>query len=250
MELAEAIEAVPPVFLPRRSRWVVGVDLGQSADPTAIAVLERQDGVLDFNSEIDRHCGCGVIPQQKSMRLLVRHLERLKLHTSYPDQVQHVKEMLARPPLCGDGDRVQPAELVIDQTGVGKAVGDIFDAAGMAPVKIVITAGNESTCAGFNTWHVAKTILISQVDALLHTGELKFADKLAEATAMKGELLDFRRSLSATGRATYQARSGQHDDLVLSVAIATFGSHAPTGNGKFWNVDMVDRNRKELRNEQ
>src|SRR5262249_40008050 len=34
------------------------------------------------------------------------------------------------------------------------------------------------------------------------------------------ELKDFRRHLTAAGRATYQARTGKHDDLVLAVAIA------------------------------
>ena len=37
---------------------------------------------------------------------------------------------------------------------------------------------------------------------------------------MKDELLDFRRKLSDAGRATYAARTGKHDDLVLAVAIA------------------------------
>ena len=46
-----------PVFLPRSSRFVVGLDLGQSTDPTAIAVLEKKIGVIDSGSDADRHCG-------------------------------------------------------------------------------------------------------------------------------------------------------------------------------------------------
>ncbi|MGC1958407.1 MAG: hypothetical protein WA683_12310, partial [Pseudolabrys sp.] len=34
-------------------------------------------------------------------------------------------------------------ELVIDETGVGRAVGDIFNEAGLKPIKVTITAGNE-----------------------------------------------------------------------------------------------------------
>jgi hypothetical protein len=34
------------------------------------------------------------------------------------------------------------------------------------------------------------------------------------------ELKDFRRHVTTAGRATYQARTGRHDDLVLAVAIA------------------------------
>jgi hypothetical protein len=140
---------------------------------------------------------------------------------SYPTIVQHIKDLVTRPPLCGD-TRSKPADLVIDETGVGRAVGDIFEQAGLKPKRVSITAGSEVTPAGRDRWHVAKTVLISTVDAMLHRGVLRFAAALTEAGAMRDELLDFRRHLGAAGRATYQARTGKHDDLVLAVAIAAW----------------------------
>ena len=47
-----------PVFLLRSTTFVVGVDLGQSTDPTAVCVLEWRKGVLDSNSEWERHTRC------------------------------------------------------------------------------------------------------------------------------------------------------------------------------------------------
>ena len=38
-----------------------------------------------------------------------------------------------------------------------------------------------------------------------------------------GELQAFRVTLTARGRDTYAARSGEHDDLVLAVALAVWG---------------------------
>jgi predicted RNase H-like nuclease len=67
---------------------------------------------------------------------------------------------------------------------------------------------------------VAKSLLISGVDARLHSGELRFAAELGEAHTLAEEMKDFRRHVGAAGRATYQARTGRHDDLVLAVAIA------------------------------
>jgi hypothetical protein len=201
---------VPAIF---RQRYVVGVDLGQSADPTAIAILHwktvPQNSWTHDNFEHR---------QDAKESLEVRHLQRLPLGLAYPEQVQHVADMLARAPLCGDGES-RPAELVVDETGVGRPVSDIFETAGMRPQRITITAGAEATVAGHNRHHVAKSILISTLDARLHTGELKFAAALAEADAMKDELLDFRRRVSAAGRFSFEARVGKHDDLVLSVAI-------------------------------
>ncbi len=71
------------VFLPRETRWVIGVDLGQSSDPTAVAVLEHTRGVLDSNTPSNRHCGIVDVPQIPAERVDVRHLERLPLGMTY-----------------------------------------------------------------------------------------------------------------------------------------------------------------------
>jgi hypothetical protein len=144
----------------------------------------------------------------------VRHLQRLPLGLSYVDQVAHVGQLLARPPLNGG------CELVVDETGVGRAVADLFDDARLRPTRVTITAGGEQTCSGERSWHVAKSILISTLDARLHTGELRFAANLQEAGTMAEELKDFRRKVGAAGRYSFEARIGRHDDLVLSVSLA------------------------------
>src|SRR5262245_51530740 len=160
-----------PVFLHRSTSYVVGVDLGQSSDPTAVCVLEWQKGVLDGNSDWERHTCTGRLPQKPAQRLAVVHLERLPLGLAYPEVVQFIKDLLARLPLDAP-----TTTLVIDETGVGRAVGDIFAQTGMRPERVTITAGSEETAAaGFNRWSVAKQILISRLDAALHTGDLRIA---------------------------------------------------------------------------
>jgi hypothetical protein len=44
-----------PKFLPRKTRMVMGVDLGQIQDPTAICVIEHCEGVIDNGSDYERH---------------------------------------------------------------------------------------------------------------------------------------------------------------------------------------------------
>src|SRR5262245_15405929 len=214
------------VLLARRTSWVMGLDLGQSIDATAIAVVEHISGVLNFNSEFERHTNIDPLPTKRAQKLNVRHLQRLPTGLPYPEQVEIVKELLARPPLCGDG-KTPRATLVIDNTGVGRAVGDIFTVAGLKHQGVTITAGSEVTSVGRDRWNVSKSHLISSVDALLNTGELKFAADLAESSSMKEELANFRRKLSDAGRATYAARTGASDDLVLAVAIACWWAARP-----------------------
>ncbi len=201
-------------------KWIMGVDLGQSNDPTAICVLQHR--VIPEEKWIPNHKN-QTSRQERTEHFDVRHLERLPLGMSYPEQVQRVANVLARPPLNTG------CKLIIDETGVGRAVGDIFDAAGLYPNRITITAGQEATQQSGNRWHVAKGILISGVDARLHTGELRIAEALSDAGALQEELKDFQRKVSDAGRATYNARVGAHDDLVLAVAISLwFATNMPT----------------------
>jgi hypothetical protein len=221
MELSKERPA-EPVFIPQSTSWIVGVDLGQASDPTAICVLQHSKGVLDPNSEWERHTNTGLEPQRKAERLWVQHLERLPLGLSYPEIVQRVQTILVRPPI-DDPSTV----LVIDETGVGRAVGDIFVQHGMRPKRVTITAGSEETSAnGFDRWSVAKSILITRLDASLHTGRLEFAGAL-KSGPLAEELKNFRRDVSAAGRATYQARSGHHDDTVLAVSLANWWATRP-----------------------
>jgi hypothetical protein len=196
------VDIIPGTRRNSTVKYVLACDLGQSSDPTAICAIEHthafrewaRGGRDQFEDAFD-----------------VRHLARLPLGMPYPDQVAEIARLAARPPLAG-------CEVIFDQTGVGAAVCDIADDAGLRPTRVVITAGSEQSFTN-GAWHVAKATLISILDARLHLGELRFAAELLEAGAMKEELKDFKRKVSAAGRYQYEARVGRHDDLVLAVAI-------------------------------
>ena len=93
---------------------------------------------------------------------------------------------------------------------------------GLKPIKVTITAGNEESQNGYARFTVPKQVLVSNLDAMMHTGELRIAKELKETPALETELKDFRRHVSEAGRYSFKAREGQHDDLVLAVAIAAW----------------------------
>jgi hypothetical protein len=198
-------------------RFCVGVDLGQAQDPTAIAVVRHRVVPLSTwtpDRTTDRNAR-SILTQDVNETFECPHLERVPLGTSYPQIVQQVAEMLTRPPLRG-------AELVVDETGVGRPVSELFERAAIEPIRVCITAGFEPQKHGRRRWSVPKTELISNLDALMHTGALKIASALREAPALAEELKEFRRHLTDAGRSTYSARSGKHDDLVLAVALGSW----------------------------
>ena len=178
--------------------FYLGVDPGQAIDPTGIAIVQR---IADSN-------GSG-----KPLFHCV-HLRRLPLDTPYPGIVQYVRRLLSEPPLLGH------CELVLDLTGVGRPVADLFNSEGLRPVKVNITAGSAETISDRGVHHVAKLLLVSTVQTLLHDGRLQIQKDLPEAPVLKMELEDFRASVTDSGRWTFGARSGAHDDLVLALALA------------------------------
>jgi hypothetical protein len=103
----------------------------------------------------------------------VVHLERLRLNSSYVEQVAHVADVLSRPPLPQAG-----VDVVLDETGCGRPVADLFDAKGLQPQRVVITAGYDAERHGLRRWAVPKHLLVSGLDAALHTGRLKIAAAL------------------------------------------------------------------------
>jgi hypothetical protein len=194
-----------------RNDWYVGMDVGQSVDPSALAAVNHivTPGEWKYNDT------ARIWKQQKIERFNVRHLERIPLQTPYPAQIAHVRGVLGRPPLCG-------ATFGIDYTGCGRPVADSFSAAGLRPITILMTGGNEVTQQNGDTYHVPKLHLCSLLETKLSFKELRIAPELAEAPVLREELLDFSRKVSETGHVSYNAKVGKHDDEIIAVCLCLF----------------------------
>ena len=178
--------------------FYVGLDLGQANDYTAVSILEK------LSPEGD----------SKEHTYHVRHLERVR-GVSYPAIVSKISMMLRSPALAGK------VALVVDQTGVGVPVVDLLRQAGLRPIAVSIHGGDKATQDG-NNWRVPKRDLVGVLQVLLQTGRLKVASKLKLGSVLSQEMLNFRVKIDpVTAHDSYSAwREQDHDDLVLSVALA------------------------------
>lgn len=172
-------------------RWMVSVDLGQSADFTAIGALERTPG-----------------PD------VLRHVERCELGTPYPKIAKRVKEIADNPIFGGDVD------VLLDATGVGRPVVDICRAEGIRHlVPIIIGSGTHVTQDQYGYWHVPKKVLVGSTQVAMQNQALKLPSNHPLAETMLKELRNFKMKLSEAGNQRFEAwRSGDHDDLVLMLA--------------------------------
>jgi hypothetical protein len=197
------------------SRFFFGVDLGQSNDPSTIAVVER----------IGDQFRCG-------------HLERMPLGTSYPSVVHRVGSLMAAPICAGN------CELAIDATGVGRPVCDMFTHAGIPFIGVIITAGHAETIGSADCYrNVPKISLISHVQSLLHGGRLKIKKDLPEADTLINELKHFKVSYSSAGFMSFSARDGKHDDLVLALSVAVWCAQRTKTGQESWDDFLKQKER-------
>lgn len=177
--------------------FVVGLDLGQSNDYTAVAVVESDDAVNPRTYQL-------------------RHLDRWR-GLPYPQIVEKVRLILKALPTG--------PQLAVDQTGVGAAVIDLLRAARLRAnlIPILIHGGDKATLdpAG---WRVPKRDLVGVVSVLLETSRFRIAARLPQAKTLLHEFRSFRVTIDpATAHDSYSAwREKDHDDLVLSAALALY----------------------------
>lgn len=200
--------------------FIVGLDLGQSADYTALSIVQT---VKEPN------------PAGGTERSLhLRHLERYPLRTPYPDIAEKVAAVMRAPELSPteyDPSRLRysrtPPELVVDNTGVGVAVTDLLRKQGLKFVPVTITGGDKAHHSG-RAWRVPKRDLVAALEVPFHTGALKVAEGLELWPALREELLSFRRKVNLkTAHDSYEHwRETDKDDLVLATALACWRATA------------------------
>ena len=196
----------------QRPGFVVGLDLGQANDFTAVTVLDR---VVQFSLDQSER-----VPLEHTRRISyeVPHLQRFKLGTPYPAISDAIGKLLIMLP-----ERKVRPELVVDATGVGRPVVDLLTKARLRPIAVSITGGSNETSSADFAHSVPKRNLVSALQVVLQSGRLKVARGLPDAETLISELANFRVKISATGHDSYEAwRESIHDDLVLSASLAVW----------------------------
>jgi hypothetical protein len=182
--------------------YIIGLDLGQTTDFAALALLEcvvADTAVTVVDGPI----------------YAVRHLARFPLGTPYTSIVSEVARLANTPALACSA-------LVVDQTGVGRPVVDAFRQASLSArlVPVTITAGSAVKQTADGAFHVPKKQLVTALQGVLQAGRLQVAKRLPLASVLVQELLNFRVQITEAANETFGASNSEHDDIVLAVAQA------------------------------
>ena len=190
--------------------YLLGLDLGQAHDYSAWITAERSKDA-DEESCYD-----------------VRHIDRVR-GARYPAIVAHTADLITA---LRSSDPKPAVHLVVDYTGVGRPVADMLvDAKLDCTLRLVTITGADTVTRGeTGELRVPKRDLASGVQVLLQSERLRIGKDLPHATTLTDELVNFKVKISLAGHDSYGAgadwREGNHDDLVLALALACwFGEH-------------------------
>ncbi len=208
-----AMEGNPPAsrapsgVAPDTRSFYLGVDIGKKVDHSATAILR-------------------VVHGSPTVYELV-YLERWKLGTRLFTVADRVVELSRRPEVAGN-------VIIIDQSGVGEGFHEELDRRKVEHVGIIITGGaGEPKTVGAREIHVPRVRLIANLLTLIESvpQRIRCAAGLKLWTAFRQEITSIQeKKKSSGGGVSYDQVSGEHDDLVLCVALALwFAEHGSRG---------------------
>jgi len=137
--------------------------------------------------------------------------------------------------------------VVVDRSGVGRAVADMFLEAKLdCRLELVtITGGHQVNLDVAGGWLVPKKDLMDTALVVMQNDRLKIVEQLDHAATLRAEMQNFRRRYTLTGHETFAAgddwrREGRHDDIVLAQAMALWWAERNAGAGFEWlSNDLV-----------
>lgn len=237
--------------------FIVGVDLGTRHDYTALSVMQQHvlsGSAMDLLHRLQAgefesgYRQLGAYGQLGSRALTPTSVHEYRYDLidlqrwrgeGYSVVVPKLREVMQRlRQLAFDqqqtAGRYQPREpgigVLVDHTGVGVAVVEEIRNAGVDCIGVTITGG-DAISHDRDDYRVPKRELVTRTQVVMETKRLQIASQLPLAPTLVAEMDNFKvKKIILTGHDSYGAgadwRDGNHDDLVLSVAMGLWwGEH-------------------------
>jgi hypothetical protein len=180
------------------SCYAIGVDLGQTVDHAAAALLEYEP-----------------LPE-RDYRL--RGLHRYPLGTQYTSIADDIQTHMQHEALRGR------TMLAVDATGVGDAVVQVMrNLLPSAPVYRIWITGGSHASGSSTAWNVPKHDLVSTTSVIFEQDRIRIAPNMDDTGELVEELRGFHRT-SERGYDSYCGAAGVHDDLVLALSLALWAA--------------------------
>lgn len=184
--------------------YIIGLDLGQAQDYTALVLIDKQTDIQ------------------------IKSIKRFPKGTPYTDISDDVNTIIQ----YRLGNK---CDLVVDYTGVGRAVVDQLRQRKLNPIPVSITSGNSMRFVhDSQSYNVPKNDIIAELTTLFERHLIKIPDGMIDnidgqevnyTKLIEDEVLNFQKQTTVNNHEIFNARQGTHDDIVLALGIACWYSN-------------------------
>lgn len=195
------------INIPLVRRYLLGCDLAKSLDYTSFAIIE-----MVWSPEI---------------RDFVYHLKALDRirGVDYPAITDLIIKTVGK--LIKESQLVTTdgPHLCMDASGLGAPIKDYLKQAGvfLAGRKLypVVFTGGEAARRDPVTrnYNISKTLIVSNFLSLMQHRRFDYAPDLQTLPLLEQEIASFKQHLTPSGKTTFDAESGAHDDLICACCI-------------------------------
>lgn len=242
--------------------YLIGIDLGKKRDYTAIAAFHRRLVYSGRSERVEAGFDLYRGTTYREAPVFDSHYDLLYLNRwrgkNYREVVPEARRVIRELMQAGHRDYFERVgqslqgspdiRLLIDQTGVGEAVvNDVIRGAGLDCIGITITGGTATTNDG-DDWRVPKRELVGCMEVVVENRRIHFpsTDDLPAVEALVAEMDNFTAKTNLqTGHDSYGAgadwRDGNHDDMVLAVAMAVWFGETGQAAGDYSDLDAYER---------
>ena len=194
------------------NEWIIATDIAKAYDKTTIGIFRKCNEYRDDGRCVSYLLACDLkIEEQLPYMELGKYMCRLDGNAM----------------LHGNND------LIVDSTGVGEAVCDIFESMGLSPNRIIFTGGEHArvrtatkTFGNFaprRTLNVPKNEMIDTLKIALEQRRIRTAKGIAYEEDIVKQFSHFQQMQTRTGKLTYNNDSPEiHDDIVVMYAMAAW----------------------------
>jgi len=197
------------INIPQVRRYLLGCDLAKSLDYTSFAVIDMvwTPEINDFMHHLKALDRIKGVDYPKIVELIIATIERL--------EAEDVKRGHAH-----DGPH-----LCMDASGLGAPIRDYLkqahvfqDARKLWPV--VFTGGEAARHDPVTkNYNISKSLMISNFLSLMQHRRFDYAPDLQALPLLEQEIAAFKQHLTPSGKTTFDAESGAHDDLICAICI-------------------------------
>ena len=178
-------------------RHVIGWDIAKHTDFSVVSTLDVDHVRIIGEGEARRE-------------IIVPHLVAFDRFNTidYVTQVQRVAAAAKK----------YQTYVLLDSTGLGDPIYDLLCTYGIP-------------CYPYSIQTRSKQQLIQNLAVLIQTASISYPE---ETTILQQELASYQYSISPTGNVQYSAPEGDHDDCVISLALAAWAAQHP-----LWNAETI-----------